>query len=128
MTRATKTLHTLDDVSMLLQKSSKTIMKREYDNENRIHLYGVGQYWAAFDKSAYLLEKMTNEESDTAVLHIKDYPFPILMYCLHYEKVKDLCRKHIMAKQNPDYLQLLTHPIDSKSYSQWYRELVVDED
>lgn len=128
MTRATKTLHTLDYVSMLLQKSSKTIMKREYDNENRIHLYGVGQYWAAFDKSAYLLEEMTNEESDTTVLHFKDYPFPILMYCLHYEKVKDLCRKHIMAKQNPDYLQLLTHPIDPKSYSQWYRELVVDED
>ena len=98
MTRATKTLHTLDYVSMLLQKSSKTIMKREYDNENRVHLYGVGQYWAAFDKSAYLLEKMTNEESDTTVLHFKDYPFPILMYCLHYEKVKDLCRKHIMAK------------------------------
>ena len=38
MTLATKTLH------MLLQKSSKTIMKQEYDDENRIHLYGVGQY------------------------------------------------------------------------------------
>ena len=74
-----KPLNTLDYVSILLQKSSKTIMKREYDNENRIHLYGVGQYWAAFDKSAYLLEKMTNEESDTTVFHFKDYPFPILM-------------------------------------------------
>ena len=31
-------------------------MKREYDNENRIHLYGLGQYWAAFDKSAYLFK------------------------------------------------------------------------
>lgn len=128
MTLATKTLCTLDYVSMLLQKSSKIILKRENDNENRIHLYGVGQYWAAFDKSAYLLEKMTNEENDTTVLRFKNYPFPILMYCLHYEKVKDLCRKHIMAKQNPDYLQFLTHPIDSQSYSRWYRELVVDED
>lgn len=120
-------LHTLDYVSMLLQKSSKTIMKRENDNENRIHLYGVGQYWAAFDKSAYLLEKMTNEKSDTTVLRFKDYPFPILMYCLHYDKVKDLCHKHIMAKQNPDYLQLMTHLIDTKSYNKWYREIVVDE-
>ena len=128
MTRITKTLHTLDYVSMLLQKGSKTIMKRESDNENCVHLYGVGQYWAAFDKSAYLLEQMTNGESGMTILHLKDYPFPVLMHCVHYDKVKDLCRKHVMAKRGVEYLQFLTHPIDSESYKQWYRELVIDED
>lgn len=128
MTRVNKTLNTLDYVSMLLAKNTKTIMTRENTNENRVHLYGIGQYWAAFDKSAFLLEQMTNRNSDVAILHLKDYPFPILMHCVHYEKVKDLCRKHVMAKQSLEYLQFLTHPIDSKSYNKWYREYVMDED
>ena len=128
MSHTSRPLNTFDYVSMLLQKSSKTIIKREYDNLNRIHLYGVGQYWVAFDKSAYMLEKMTNEESNAAILHLKESPFPVLMYCVHYDRVKDLCRKYTMTKQNPDYLQLLIPPIDSTSYNQWYRELVVDED
>lgn len=123
-----ESMNTLDYVSILLQKSSQTIMKRESDNENRIHLYGVGQYWAAFDKSAYLLEKMTNEECDTTVLHFKNYPFPILMYCVHYDKVKDLCRRHTMTKQDSEYLQLLTHPIDSHSYNKWYRAYAIGEE
>lgn len=128
MPQPRKALNTLDYVSRLLQKSSKTIMQREGGNENRIHLYGVGQYWAAFDRSAYLLKIMTNNENDTITLRCKGYPFPILMYCSHYEKVKDLCRKHVMAKQTPDYLQLVTHPIDQHSYKRWYREHTIDEE
>lgn len=113
---------------MLLAKSSKTIIKRENANENRVHLYGVGQYWAAFDKSAYLLEQMTRTESDATILHLKDYPFPVLMYCVRHEKVKDLCRRHMMAKQGIEYLQIMSHPIDDASYNQWYREYVLDEE
>lgn len=128
MSQTPKPLNTLDYVQMLLEKSSKTIMTRENTNENRVHLYGVGQYWAAFDKSAFLLEKMTDDDDYVSIIRLKDYPFPILMHCVHYEKVKGLCRKHIMAKKSLEYLQLMTHPIDQQSYSEWYREYAIDED
>ena len=62
MSQTSQTLNTLNYVQILLAKDSKTIMKRENINGNRVHLYGVGQYWAAFDKSAFLLEKMMNED------------------------------------------------------------------
>lgn len=127
MSQVVRSLNTLDYVQMLLEKSSKSIITRESTNENRVHLYGAGQYWAAFDKSAFLLEKMTDEESYASVIRLKNYPLPLLMHCVHYEKVKGLCRKHVMAKKSLEYLQLLTHPIDSQSYNEWYRRYTVDE-
>ncbi len=128
MIRTEKRLNTLDHVLMLLEKESTNILKRENANENLVHLYGVGEFWAAFDRSAFMLEQMTNQNSDAAILRLKDYPFPVLMYCVHYEKVKDLCRKHIMKKRGLEYLQFLTHPIDTDSYNKWYRDYVVDEE
>ena len=127
MPRAHKTPNTFDHISLLLARDSKVIMKRENTNENRVHLYGVGEYWAAFNKSAFLLEKLTNEECEAIIVRLKNHPFPVLMSCVHYEKVKELCRQHIMAKKTFEYLQLLTHPIDSQSYAQWYREYLTDE-
>ena len=76
----------------------------------------------------FCIGKMTNEDCDIVILHLKGHPFPILMYCVHYEKVKDLCRKHIMAKKGVEYLQFITHPADEKSYHEWYRRHVIDED
>lgn len=124
----TKALNTLDYVLMLLEKESQTILTRENANENRVHLYGVGQYWASFDRSAYLLEKMTKAESDAAVIRWKDYPFPIFLYCVHYEQIKELCKMHIMTKQELEYIQFITSGIDANSYNKWCRKHVADLD
>lgn len=126
MAHAAKPLNIFDYVQMLLARDSKIIVSRECANENSVHLYGIGQYWAAFDKSAYLLETMVDDEFDAAIIHVKDYPFPLLMYCLHYEKVKSLCRNHIMAANEMDYLKLLGTPISPISYSRWYRRHLND--
>lgn len=44
MSQTSQTLNTLNHVQALLAKDSKTIMKRENINGNRVHLYDVGQY------------------------------------------------------------------------------------
>lgn len=43
MSQTSQTLNTLNHVQALLAKDSKTIMKRENINGNRVHLYDVGQ-------------------------------------------------------------------------------------
>lgn len=80
-----------------------------------------------FEKSAYLLEQMTNEEDAPIALQIKGHPFPVMMHNIHYHRVDDMCRKHIMAKKGLEFLSFVTKPIDGNSYSKWYREYVVDE-
>ena len=116
-----------DKLNTLLTKDLKNILKKALHNENRVNLYGVGEYWVAFEKSAYLLEQMIHEDDTPMVLHIKEHPFPLIMYNIHYHRVDDICRKHIMAKKGLEFLQFVTHPIDDNSYAKWYREYAIDE-
>jgi hypothetical protein len=94
-------------------------------NENKVNLYDVGECWVAFEKSAYMLEQMVDDDNQSLVLYVKNHPFPLVMRSAHYHKVKDMCRKHIMTKRN---MEQLTHPIDDNSYAQWYRRLVIEEE
>lgn len=115
----------LEKVNEFLSKDFKTVLKKELHNTNRVNLYGVGEYWVSFEKSAYLLEQMTHEQSDPVVLNIKGYPFPVVMHTMHYKRINDMCCKHIIAKRGLEFLQFLTHPIDESSYIRWYRESVI---
>lgn len=62
------------------------------------------------------------------MIHVKKHPFPLVMQSAHYRKVKDICRKHIIAKRNLKQLQFAMHTIDDNSYAQWYREHIIDEE
>ena len=117
-----------DRVSSLLATDLKKILGQELHNENRVNLYDVGEYWVAFEKSAYLLEQMVDDDNQSLVLYVKNHPFPLVMRNVHYQQINDIRRKHIMAKQNLEFLQFVTHPIDDSSYNQWYRSLVIDEE
>lgn len=116
-----------EKLNNLLTRDLKNILKKELRNENRVNLYGVGEYWVAFEKSAYLFKQMTHEKDEPIVLHIKGHPFPVIMHNIHYLQVDDMCRKHIMAKKGLEFLSFVTKPIDDNSYSKWYRKYVVDE-
>lgn len=120
-------VNVFDRINTLLSTQLKSILKKEIHNDDRINLYDVGECWVAFEKSAFLLDKMTSECDAPVVLHIKTHPFPIVMRCIHYLKVNDMCRKHIMAKRQLEYLQFLTQRIDSTLYNKWYREFVVED-
>lgn len=114
-------------INSLFQAELKNILKQEQNNENRVNLYSVGEYWAAFEKSAYLLEQMIPDSNRPLVLYLKDYPFPVVMHNVHYEKLNSIRRNHIVAKTDMDYLQFVTHPIDGNLYKSWYKVHVVDE-
>ena len=117
----------LDKLNICLMKDLKSVLKKELHNENRVNLYGIGEYWVAFEKSAYLLKQMIQQEDAPVVLHLKEHPFPVIMYNIHYHRVDDMRRKHVMAKKSLEFLQFVTHPIDDNSYAKWYREYAMDE-
>lgn len=117
-----------DRIHTLLTTDLKKILGQELHNENRVNLYDVGECWVAFEKSAYMLEQMVDDDNQSLVLYVKNHPFPLVMRSAHYHKVKDMCRKYIMTKRIMEQLQLVTHPIDDNSYAQWYRRLVIEEE
>lgn len=128
MNAAPKLVNTMfDRINTLLTTDLKKILGLELYNENRVNLYDIGEYWVAFEKSAYLLRQMIHEDDAPVVLHIKEHPFPVIMYNIHYHRVNDMRRKHIMAKKSLEFLQFVTHPIDDNSYTKWYKEQVLDK-
>lgn len=119
--------NTLNRVSNLLSTDLKKILGKEKDNNDHINLYDVGEYWVAFEKSAYMLDKMSDDGEMPLVLYLNAHPFPIVMRCIHYLKVNNMCKRHVMAKKQLEYLQFLTQRTDDASYNKWYREFVIDK-
>lgn len=113
-------------IKSLIAGQRNKILKNEKDNENRINLYDVGEFWVAFEKSAYLLKQMVKDKNEPVILHFPDYPFPMVMHSIHYELVNQMCHKRVMTKRAFEYLQFMTNPIDKESYHVWYRELVLE--
>lgn len=109
----------VERLQVLLSTELSAILAQEQRNENRVNLYSVGEYWAAFEKSAYLLEQMTCCGDSPMTLHVNGYPFPIVMLNVHYRRVDEMCKKHVVAKREAEFLQFLTHPIDVASYNRW---------
>lgn len=118
---------TLQRVTALLEGHLQQILRKERDNEDRVHLYGVGEYWVAFERSAYLFEQLDADAAGPVVMHLRDYPFPIVMHTAHYTRVDALCRRHVLSRRTMEYLQFMTRPMDSRSYRLWYREQVAPE-
>ncbi|MBQ8501959.1 MAG: hypothetical protein IJ494_06655 [Bacteroides sp.] len=115
----------MERINALLLTSMKEILNQERHNDNRINLYDVGEYWVAFEKSAYQLEKLAKDDHEAIVLYIKNHPFPLIMQSIHHKRVNDICYNHIMAKKSLEYLQLVVHPIDNAFYDKWYRDHIV---
>ena len=113
---------TLQRVNTLLEGRLHQILRQEQHNADRVNLYDVGEYWVAFERSAYQLEQMSRKADDTVMLHLATSPFPIAMHCMHHTRVNAMCRNHVMARKSMEYLQLLTRPIDDKSYARWYQD------
>ena len=116
-------ISTYERINALLEKEMQNILRQESQNENCIHLYDVGEYWVAFEKSAYLLEQLVPKEEHPIVLYMKDHPFPIVMQSSHYLRVKELCSHHALAKKGMNRLQLLTQPIEKRAYQKWYKKI-----
>lgn len=80
------------------------------------NLYGVGEDWVTFDKSAYLLDQMVQDNDKPLVLYTKNHPYPLVMRSANDQKINGMCRKHIMTKRTIEQLQFVTHPIDDSLY------------
>ncbi|MGM9741403.1 MAG: hypothetical protein ACI3ZP_12430 [Candidatus Cryptobacteroides sp.] len=112
-------------IDEFVMKRIKPVLIQELDNKDSIHLYSIGEYWRTFDKSAYALSLIL-PDAESTLLTVRDYPFPVLMVSAHYEVVNRLLFTKVVAKRNPDYIHLITKPIDREAYRRWRDELLED--
>lgn len=89
---------TMEAIDEFVMKHIKPVLIQELDNKESIHLYSIGEYWRAFDKSAYALSLIL-PDSEWTLLTVRDYPFPVLMVSTHYEVVNRLLLTKVVAQK-----------------------------
>ena len=109
----------LEQLNSLMTKELSNILRRELHNEDKVYLYNLGEYWTAFERSAYQLDQLS--KTDPLVLYMDEYPFPIVMCAAHDREVNVLCRKGRKAATHRDYREFVTRPLDPQVYAAWYR-------
>ena len=110
----------------LLSRYIKEIMSRESVNTNTIHLYNTGDYWVSFEKSAYMLQRLS-QDVDTATINHPAYPFPIIMATVSDSEIHgDLSPDCVLR----GYSTLYADELNIAEYTEWHRneiEVLVEE-
>ena len=103
----------------LLRERLTEIMDRERVNRNSIHLYCTGPYWVAFERSAYQLHRAF-PDSETTPLRLFAYPFPIVMVSVTDRSLRSYARKHILRKDEAEYVTLTVPGLPLAAYHVWH--------
>ncbi|WP_455622240.1 hypothetical protein [Parabacteroides sp.] len=103
----------------LLNERLNEIMDRERTNRTSIHLYCTGPYWVAFEHSAYQL-RLTFPDSEITPLRLFAYPFPIVMVSVTDRSLRSYARKHILRRDEADYVMLTVSGLPLSDYREWH--------
>ena len=106
-------------LQQLIQNQYKEILAREKNNDKFIHLYDIGAYWVAFERSAYQLRRVF-PDSETTPLRLFAYPFPIVMVSVTDRSLRLYARKHILRRDETDYKLLTVPGLPLPAYREWH--------
>ena len=106
-------------LQQLIQNQYKEILAREKNNDKFIHLYDIGAYWVAFERSAYQL-CLTFPDSEITPLRLFAYPFPIVMVSVTDRSLRSYARKHILRRDGSDYKLLTVPGFPLADYREWH--------
>ena len=104
---------------LLLKGHWGEIMDRECANQTSIHLYCTGSYWVAFERSAYQLRRAF-PDSEITPLRLFAYPFPIVMVSVTDRSLRSYARKHILRRDETDYVVLTVPESSLTDYRRWH--------
>ncbi len=107
----------------LLNEHLGEIMGRERTNQNSIHLYCTGPYWVAFECSAYQLRRVF-PDSEVTPMRLLGYPFPVVMVSVTDRSLRAYARRHILKKDEKDYIVLTVPVFSLPDYRDWHKREV----
>jgi len=99
------------------------ILRKEQGNRKYIRLYGAGEYWHAFEESAFQLSRIFTEYETTLFSH-KDHPFPVVMASIPDNELRSYIRQHIPVCDRSDYKKLLAVEFSAAEYRTWHEHAV----
>ena len=86
----------------LLRERIGEITRREAEGRPLIHLYGVGEYWVAFERSGYGLLRLFPDAESTP-MRLECYPFPLVVVSVTAAELRAYARRHLFERRGDDY-------------------------
>ncbi len=105
----------------LLETMLPEIIRHETETTSTIHLYHTGDYWVAFNMSAYLLTE-TGMPCDTSAMQIPALPSPLIIAYTTTTVVDTLLDKDNTSEGSCEYKAITAQVASMQSYKEWYRE------
>lgn len=111
-------------LQMLIKDHHKDILERERNNGKFIHLYNIGTYWVAFERSAFRVDNIF-QGCEISLFMVSGYPEYVVMASVPHDEADDYFRKHIIHHDKPDYKVLSISPAAlNGNYHRWHIQAV----
>ena len=104
----------------LLRERIGEITRREAEGRPLIHLYGVGEYWVAFERSAYRLRRLFPRAMTTPMRFV-GHPFPLVMVSVTDAELRAYTRLHLFQREGDDYGRLAAPDRPLSGYPAWHK-------
>lgn len=107
----------------LIRDHHREILAREKNNDKFIHLYDIGAYWVAFERSACRLNSLF-PESELALFRVSDCVEYVVMASVPSDEADSYFREYIILHNGIYRKVWLEHSLPMGDYHHWH-EMVV---
>ena len=107
----------------LIQNQHKEILAREQNNDKFIHLYDIGAYWVAFERSACRLSGLFSE-SELTLFRVPDCVEYVVMASVPADEA-EVCLSEFIILYDGIYRKVRSeHSLPTGDYRHWHEMAV----
>ncbi len=110
-------------LQQLIQNQHKEILAREKNNDKFIHLYDIGAYWAAFERSACRLSGLFSE-NELTLFCVPDCVEYVVMVSVPADEAESYFREYIILHDGIYRKVWSEHSLLMGDYRHWHETAV----
>ena len=110
-------------LQQLIQNQHKEILAREKNNDKFIHLYDIGAYWAAFERSACRLSGLFSE-NELTLFCVPDCVEYVVMASVPADEAESYFRENIILHDGIYRKVWSEHSLLMGDYRHWHETAV----
>ena len=110
-------------LQQLIQNQHKEILAREKNNDRFIHLYDIGAYWAAFERSACRLSGLFSE-NELTLFCVPDCVEYVVMASVPADEAESYFREYIILHDGIYRKVWSEHSLLMGDYRHWHETAV----
>lgn len=110
-------------LQQLIQNHHAEILDREKNNDRFIHLYDIGTYWVAFERSACRLNDIFRQ-CEITLFRAPACPEYVVMVSVPVNEAEAYFHKHIVPQDKVYHKVVSVIPLATADYYKWHEVAV----